>query len=138
CVLLSDAEASAMLGVESGGLAFWVAALRECFEEAGVLLAYGGDEAGGGAAETNTPFDAHDAGTRQRLAALRVALNAGDVRFLDACRGEGLRLATDRVHYFSHWITPEAAPKRYDTRFFVAALPPGQVPIHDDHETVDT
>ena len=53
-------------------------------------------------------------------------------------RGEGLRLATDRVHYFSHWITPEPAPKRYDTRFFVAALPPGQVPIHDDHETVDT
>ena len=60
------------------------------------------------------------------------------MRFLDACRAEGLRLATDRVHYFSHWITPEPAPKRYDTRFFVAAVPPGQVPIHDDHETVDT
>src|SRR6202167_4966767 len=134
CALRSDAEASAMLGVESGGLAFWVAALRECFEEAGVLLAYRGDGAGGDAAI----LDAHDAATRHRLAALRVALNAGEVRFLDACRGEGLRLATDRVHYFSHWITPEPAPKRYDTRFFVTALPPGQVPIHDDHETTDT
>jgi 8-oxo-dGTP pyrophosphatase MutT (NUDIX family) len=133
CALRSDAEASAMLGVESGGLAFWVAALRECFEEAGVLLAYrDGGEADG------TVLDAHDSGTRRRLASLRMALNAGEVRFLDACRNEGLRLATDRVHYFSHWITPEPAPKRYDTRFFVAAVPPGQVPIHDDHETVDT
>jgi len=134
CALRSDVEASDMLGVGSGGLAFWVAALRECFEEAGVLLAYQGD----GALSEDTMVDAHDRQTRHRLAALRVALNAGEVRFLDACRGEGLRLATDRVHYFSHWITPEPAPKRYDTRFFVAALPPGQVPIHDDHETVDT
>ena len=134
CALRSDAEASAMLGIESGGLAFWVAALRECFEEAGVLLAYRGDGSGG----EDDILHAHDASTRQRLAVMRVALNAGEVRFLDACRGEGLRLATDRVHYFSHWITPEPAPKRYDTRFFVAAVPPGQVPIHDDHETVDT
>jgi len=134
CARRTDAEASAMLGVESGGLAFWVAALRECFEEAGVLLAYQDDETGGG----DTLVDAHDAPTRQRLASLRVALNAGAVRFLDACRRENLRLATDRVLYFSHWITPEPAPKRYDTRFFVAALPPGQVPVHDDHETIDT
>jgi len=134
CARRSDAEASAMLGVESGGLAFWVAALRECFEEAGVLLAYQADAEGAG----DTLVDAHDRHTRQRLASLRVALNAGEVPFLDACRRERLRLATDRVLYFSHWITPEPAPKRYDTRFFVAALPPGQVPIHDDHETVDT
>jgi len=134
CALRSDAEASAMLGVGSGGLAFWVAALRECFEEAGVLLAYRGD----GGAERDTVLEAHDAETRHRLATMRLALNAGEVRFLDACRREGLRLATDRVHYFSHWITPEPAPKRYDTRFFVAAVPAGQVPIHDDYETVDT
>jgi 8-oxo-dGTP pyrophosphatase MutT (NUDIX family) len=135
CALRSDAEASAMLGIESGGLAFWVAALRECFEEAGVLLAYRGDESEEG---DGALLEAHDADIRHRLAAMRVALNAGEVRFLDACRNEGLRLATDRVHYFSHWITPEPAPKRYDTRFFVAAVPPGQVPIHDDYETVDT
>ena len=125
CSGRDDREASELLGVESGGLAFWIAALRECFEEAGVLVArirssWPGPEA--------TP----------RLAALRVALNAGEVGFVDACRREGLELAVDRVHYFSHWITPEPAPKRYDTRFFVTALPPEQVPIHDDHETTDT
>jgi 8-oxo-dGTP pyrophosphatase MutT (NUDIX family) len=136
----SDAEASAMLGVESGGLAFWVAALRECFEEAGVLLAYrhDGPHADAGLIGAR-PLDVEDdLTTRARLAALRTALNAGEIGFLDACRQEGLVLATDRVHYFSHWITPEPAPKRYDTRFFVAALPPGQEPVHDDYETVET
>jgi 8-oxo-dGTP pyrophosphatase MutT (NUDIX family) len=135
CTRRSDAEASSMLGVDSGGLAFWVAALRECFEEAGVLLAYRGPVPDGGDVAL---LDVGDADTRARLAALRVSLNAGEIAFLDACRREGFRLATDRVHYFSHWITPEPAPKRYDTRFFVAALPADQVPVHDDYETVDT
>ena len=40
------------------------------------------------------------------------------------CADEGLRLAVDGIHYFGHWITPEGAPRRYDTRFFVAAAPP--------------
>jgi len=133
CALRSDAEASLQLGVPAGGLAFWVAALRECFEEAGVLLAYTTGRDG-----ARVALDVSDAAARDRLAALRAALNAGEIRFLDACRRDGLVLATERVHYFSHWITPEPAPKRYDTRFFVAALPAGQEPIHDDHETVDT
>jgi hypothetical protein len=47
-------------------------------------------------------------------------------------------LAVDRVLYFSHWITPEPAPKRYDTRFFTACVPPGQTAVHDDYETVET
>ncbi|HTZ09954.1 MAG TPA: hypothetical protein VMB72_12830 [Acidimicrobiales bacterium] len=134
CAARSDEEASALLGVASGGLAFWVAALRECFEEAGVLLAYGPSPGGAG---PGLPVGTDDA-SRRRLAELRRALNDGEVGFLDACRAAGLRLATDQVLYFSHWITPEPAPKRYDTRFFVAALPPGQVPVHDDRETVDT
>jgi 8-oxo-dGTP pyrophosphatase MutT (NUDIX family) len=133
CVGRSDAGACAMLGTDSGGLAFWVAALRECFEEAGVLLAYSEGTGPGG-----DLVDVSDPELRRRLAALRVELNAGTVGFLEACRSEGLRLAVDRVHYFSHWITPEAAPKRYDTRFFVTALPRGQIPVHDDHETTDT
>jgi 8-oxo-dGTP pyrophosphatase MutT (NUDIX family) len=126
CVGRDDAEASALLGVASGGLAYFVAALRECFEEAGVLLA-----AAGGT-------DLTDPDARRALAARRVDLNAGKVRFLDLCREEGVELAVHEILYFSHWVTPELAPKRYDTRFFVAALPPGQVPVHDDHETVDT
>jgi 8-oxo-dGTP pyrophosphatase MutT (NUDIX family) len=133
CVGRSDAAASDMLGIERGGLAFWVAALRECFEEAGVMLAYPeGTGPGGELVDVSEP-EVHS-----RLAACRVELNAGTVGFLDACRAQGLRLAVDRVHYFSHWITPEPAPKRYDTRFFVTALPPGQIPVHDDHETTDT
>jgi 8-oxo-dGTP pyrophosphatase MutT (NUDIX family) len=132
CVGRSDGEASALLGVDSGGLAFWVAALRECFEEAGVLLAYRGGSGGGAI------VDATDDLVRRRLAAMRNRVNKAETGFLEACSDEHLALAVDRVHYFSHWITPEPAPKRYDTRFFVAALPPGQVPIHDDHETTDT
>jgi 8-oxo-dGTP pyrophosphatase MutT (NUDIX family) len=122
-----------------------VAALRECFEEAGVLLAYrapAGARAESPGHDTppgdDTLVDMADPAAHDHLAALRVALNAGEIGFLDACRREGFRLAVDRVHYFSHWITPEPAPKRYDTRFFVAALPPDQVPVHDDHETIDT
>ena len=133
CVGRSDAAASDMLGTAGGGLAFWVAALRECFEEAGVLMAYPEGVGAGG-----DLVDVSDSGLRRRLAAARVSLNAGTAGFLDTCRSEGLRLAVDRVHYFSHWITPEPAPKRYDTRFFVTALPPGQIPVHDDHETTDT
>ena len=133
CAGRRDAEASDLLGVGSGGLAFWVAALRECFEEAGVLLAYRTSDPGG-----DVPVDMAAPESRRHLAARRAELNAGEVGFLDLLRQEGLRLAADRVHYFSHWVTPEPAPKRYDTRFFVAALPPGQVPVHDEHETVDT
>jgi 8-oxo-dGTP pyrophosphatase MutT (NUDIX family) len=133
CVGRSDADASSMLGIDEGGIAFWVAALRECFEEAGVLLAYPE-----GSAPGDPLVDVTDRAVRSRLAARRIEVNAGTVGFLDACRSEGLCLAVDRVHYFSHWITPEPAPKRYDTRFFVTALPPGQVPVHDDHETTDT
>ncbi len=133
CAGRDDSEASDLLGVGGGGLAFWVAALRECFDEAGVLLAYRDVIASGGQL-----VDMADPEARRRLAADRGELNAGTIGFFELLRREGLRLAVDRVHYFSHWITPEAAPKRFDTRFFVAALPPGQVPVHDDYETVDT
>ena len=103
-----------------GGLAFWVAAL------AGVLRGGRGPARLPGRGRRRRRPGGDRPRTRvARLAALRAALNAGEIRFLDACRQAGLRLATDRVHYFSHWITPEPAPKRYDTRFFVAALPAG-------------
>jgi 8-oxo-dGTP pyrophosphatase MutT (NUDIX family) len=128
----SDAEASALLEIPTGGLAFWVAALRECFEEAGVVLAYRAES------DPQSLVDATSLEVRARLRSLRQSVNAGELEFFDACRQEGICLAVDRVHYFSHWVTPEMAPKRYDTRFFVAALPPGQVPVHDDLEMVDT
>lgn len=127
CTGLDDAAASAILGMASGGLAYWVAAIRESFEEAGVLLTY--DRSGGlvtlAQAEAAARFSAH-----------RDALNAGSCEFCALLQQEGLRPAVDRLVYFSHWITPVTAPRRYDTRFFVAAAPESQEPLHDNRETI--
>ncbi|MGH9083778.1 MAG: NUDIX hydrolase, partial [Acidimicrobiales bacterium] len=128
CTGRTDAEASAVLGLPGGGLAYWVAALRECFEEAGLLLARLGD-----GPELLSLADEQDAG---RFARHRLDVNAGRRSLLDVCGEEDLRLPLDQVHYFSHWITPEGPPRRYDTRFFVAAAPPDQTPAHDAGETI--
>jgi 8-oxo-dGTP pyrophosphatase MutT (NUDIX family) len=138
----TDAEASATLGLPEGGLAFWVAAVRECFEEAGVVLAYPpatGEETGPGA-RVGSPvmLDSSDPAVRARFTRHRDELNAGSARFVDVCKEEGLELATDALHYISRWITPGFMPKRFDTRFFVCAAPPGQVALHDDGETIAT
>jgi len=131
----TDAEASAVLGIDSGGLAFWVAALRECFEEAGVLVA---QPRQGSASERGTLLDTTDPLVAARFDAYRDAVNAGTMDLLDVCRREDLVLAADAVHYVSHWITPHLAPRRYDTRFFVTSAPPGQVARHDEGETIAT
>jgi 8-oxo-dGTP pyrophosphatase MutT (NUDIX family) len=127
CTGRSDADASALLGVDDGGLAFWVAAIRECFEEAGVLLA-------------TTP-DGHvvrfdDPEVDARFVTHRADIDSGRRRLVDVCTEESLQLDVGAMHYFSHWITPVGAPRRYDTRFFVARAPEAQVPLHDDHETI--
>ncbi len=126
-----DADASAQLGVEAGGLAFWVAAIRESFEEAGVLLAY--DGAGQG---HDGLIRLDDPATIERFAQHRRAVDHGERRLVEVCRQEGLRLAVDAMYYFSHWITPEGPTRRYDTRFFVARAPDAQVPLHDDREVI--
>jgi 8-oxo-dGTP pyrophosphatase MutT (NUDIX family) len=132
CAGRDDAQASELLGVSSGGLAFFVAALRECFEEAGILLAYPAGETGGDL------YSPRGEAAESRLAHFRGEVNARRVGFLEACRHAEVSLAVDRVLYFSHWITPEMAPKRFDTRFFTASVPPGQTAVHDDFETVET
>ena len=134
CLGLTDAGASRVVEVDSGGLAFWVAALRECFEEAGVLVAYRRPAAGDEPVllDTSAPDDT------ARFAAYRDGVNAGTTGLLEVCEAEGLLLAVDSVRYVAHWITPELAPRRYDTRFFVTAAPPGQVAHHDDGETIAT
>ena len=81
----TDAEASAILGVDSGGLAFWVAALRECFEEAGVLLA---GPVGHGAAGPRRSARHQRPGVAERFAAHRDALNDGRIGLVDVCRQE--------------------------------------------------
>ena len=128
CQGRTDAAASEQLGIDGGGLAFWVAAVRECFEEAGVLLAVpeGRDDV----------ISFADEATADRFTIHRNAVDSGARRLIEVCEEEGLRLDVDRLHYFSHWITPEGPPRRYDTRFFVAAAPPEQYPLHDDRETI--
>ncbi len=133
CRGLTDVEASQLVGVPNGGLAFWVAALRECFEEAGVLVA----QARAGAGDTAL-LDTTDPADRARFEAHRLEINEGRTGLLAVCRSEDLVLAADTVHYVSHWITPELAPKRYDTRFFVTTAPSGQIAHHDDGETIAT
>ena len=131
CVGRTDTEASAVLGLESGGLAYWVAVLRETFEEAGLLLAERPEGPPLLAGDANS-----DPNEESRFANERLAVNAGTRRFLDFCRDEGLRLLVGDVHYFAHWITPQGAPRRFDTRFFVAPAPPGQRAAHDAGETI--
>jgi 8-oxo-dGTP pyrophosphatase MutT (NUDIX family) len=126
CVGLDDAAASRALGLEHGGLAYWVAAIREAFEEAGILLAY---DARGEIVSLN--------GTAaERWRAHRRALDEGRAGFVDFVVAEGLRLASDRLRYFGHWITPVGSPRRYDTRFFIAVAPAGQEVHHDNGEAI--
>jgi 8-oxo-dGTP pyrophosphatase MutT (NUDIX family) len=126
CRGLDEPSASARLGLDHGGLAYHVAAIRECFEEAGVLLAY--DASG-------SILDFGDGTEREaRFRAHRDALNAGTRSLIEIAEQERLVLATDLVAYWAHWITPEGQPRRYDTRFFIAHAPENQTAAHDDWE----
>jgi len=127
CAGLDDVQASAALGIAAGGLAYWVAAIRESFEEAGLLLAYA---PGGGIVELIRDD------MIERFSAHRRAVDEGGRSLAAIVREEGLRIAVDQLVYFSHWITPVGAPRRYDTRFFVAEAPPAQAPLHDNRETI--
>ena len=116
-----DPALFACCGAATAHMAFRVAAIRESYEEAGILLARRrGGEALLLAAELAT--------LEQRTGADFAALVAG---------GE-IELATDRLVPFAHWVTPERSPKRYDTLFFLARAPHDQVPRPDGHEAVDT
>ncbi|MFZ4710989.1 MAG: MBL fold metallo-hydrolase, partial [Zwartia sp.] len=126
CVGLTDIHASTTLGIEQGGLAYWIAAIRECFEEAGLLLGYRHDD-------ELVQLNEHEA---LRLADLRTELAENKITFVDVLKAEQFRVATDKIAYFSHWITMPGRPKRYDTRFFVAQAPVGQIAKQDDYETV--
>jgi 8-oxo-dGTP pyrophosphatase MutT (NUDIX family) len=99
-------------------IAHHVAAVRELFEEAGVLLAR-----------------SLSAASLERLTSDRRDLLGARVTFADIVRREHLQLALDELAYFAHWVTPEIEIRRFDTRFFIARAPQGQTPIHDEGET---
>jgi 8-oxo-dGTP pyrophosphatase MutT (NUDIX family) len=120
---LDDDDASATLGVAAGGL---VAALRELFEEAGLLIA----SDGAGAPIGEDPVRAAALSTGRR------ALNAGETTFPELLASTGAWLDLAGLAYLSHWVTPEGPPRRYDTRFFVVKAPEHQLAAHDEGETV--
>jgi len=113
CPRLNDAQASIRLNVPRDGLRYFVAAIRESFEEAGLLLAYDGS---GGMVDLSGWSDA-------QLCEIRSRLSAGNIDLSSLCRQHGWHLAPDRLAFFSHWITPPASRRRFDTRFFMAAAP---------------
>lgn len=106
--------------------AFRVAALRELFEEAGVLLARRAN---------GSPIDFTDAAEAERYHEYRPALANGSLTMREVVERERLELSLEAVTWFAHWVTPEIEIKRFDTRFFLAAAPAGQHPVHDDSET---
>ncbi|SOC02906.1 hypothetical protein SAMN05877962_105162 [Alloalcanivorax xenomutans] len=121
---LDEDAANTLLNLEAGGLGYLVAAIRECFEEAGVLLARPGD--------ADWPEPHHPV-----LADDRDAVMNGELDWLTLCRRHDLRVPLESLGYFDHWVTPPGPPRRFDTRFFVAEAPPFQQPRHDGQETID-
>ncbi len=106
---------------------FRVAAIREAFEESGILLAR---PKGDVALIAANRLDA--------LQHAREPLNVGQLDFGDFLNAESLTLAEDLLVPFAHWITPVVYPKRYDTLFFLARAPDDQTGAHDGYESVDS
>lgn len=129
CPDLDDVEASRRLGLAVGGLAFWVAAIRESFEEAGVLLARHAD---------GRRLDLSGPGTAERFAGHRDDVDNERRTIAEVAVQEDLHLDVGQLHYFSRWITPLGAHRRYDTRFFVCAAPEGQEVVEDSRELIGT
>jgi 8-oxo-dGTP pyrophosphatase MutT (NUDIX family) len=106
-----------------------VAGIRELFEEAGLLLAR--DRA-------RQFVDLADPSVQERFARYRHDVHAGARTFRSVLEDEDLRAAADALTLFAHWVTPPIAEsRRFDTRFFAVALPPNQLPNHDERETTD-
>lgn len=119
CAGVSPRDANRQLGLDDGGLDYFSAAVRELFEEVGVLL--------GESTRSESELDE----ARNRL-------NDGSLSWDRFVAESRLKLGCDRLHYFSFWITPDELPKRYSTRFFLAVLPDGQSAIHDNGELTDS
>ena len=115
-------------GLNVDALAFRIAAIRETFEECGVLLG-----------RPHGSPDLIDGATLRRLEDQhRAALNAGSIGFDAVLGSEGLWPAPDLLVHFAHWITPANQPKRYDTHFFLAEAPAAHLAVHDGQEAVES
>jgi 8-oxo-dGTP pyrophosphatase MutT (NUDIX family) len=115
-------------GLDAEAVALRVAAIRETFEECGVLLARPR-----GCAELVSGRQLRELVERHRR-----AVHAREIRMAEVAEREDLELACDVLVPFAHWITPEMLPRRFDTHFFVVAAPGDQVAQHDGVESVDS
>lgn len=109
-----------------GELALAACAIREAFEESGILLA----RKTGSTTLLDADVIAYDG--------FRGDLNSEKLPLADFLETNGLRLAADQLVRYARWITPDMMPKRFDTWFFIAAAPEGQLGAHDGHESVDS
>lgn len=126
---ITPAEAHQVLGGSippEESLAFWVAGIRELFEESGILLAYD---------RGRNLFCPKDSSEKERFSNYRSMLQKEELTIWQMVQEEKLSLALDQLHYYAHWITPEAQPQRFDTHFFLARHPEGQEASHDQTET---
>ena len=107
-----------------------VAAIREAFEESGIILARPASSRGAGAALVGQDV-------AEALGPMRGAIDRREASFLELIKQHDLVLALDALVHFGHWITPTMMPKRFDTHFYLAATPAGQVAEQDGRETTE-
>ena len=116
CLGLDDRGACERLQLSSAGLRHFVAAVREAFEECGLLLAH--DDSG--------KWVNLAAWEQAELRETRRQVSSGRTTLAALCESHGWRLAVDELLFYSHWITPPGVPRRFDTRFFLAPVPTEQ------------
>ena len=107
-----------------------ISAIREAFEEAGIILARSKDARGAGGALVGPDI-------AKAMEAMRGPVDRREKSFLELIQEHNLVLALDALVHFGHWITPTMMPKRFDTHFYLAATPPGQVAEQDGRETTE-
>ncbi len=133
CIGITDSEASKNLELDEGGIAFYVAAIRECYEEAGIMLMSPNPHR---SPKRHLDLSSYEA--KERFASLRRSMNGNDLKFTDVVATYNLYLTAEDLYYVSHWVTPPGGRRRYDTRFFVSRVPDNQDALHDESEIVDS
>lgn len=114
-------------GLDDRMLAFQIGAIREAFEESGVLFAR---------AKGSSSLISGD--HLRTLEPWRDRLNTGQASMRELAEAAGLEFALDCLSHYAHWITPDLMPKRFDTQFFLARAPEDQIAVHDGSENVDS